>query len=1093
MKTKRLIVDVSSMMWTALLAGEDKENQITVEHEGRTVKVNSAQYGYDNAINMLINAWETCGIAPMNTILVYESGETKVFRRQWLAQYKETRDSRPKEAYESFGQARDKVIEAVTSLGGSAVTRAGLEGDDVIAFLCERLEGDITILTNDGDLAVLCSERVQVFRQGKVMDENPYGPFPTRNLTTYKAVVGDSSDNIPGAKGFGPKAWLNTYVAFGDDGLDVLEELIVGRQLDQLEEDVPTVKALAKIVEHKDTVYASYAAAKLYPDQVESLRRPLQWTPGYPKDKAEVSDPRLQVYASKASVVHAGNWDRALEFFKAALEQSEWVSLDLETTSSEEADAWLAANGSVVDPLDAKIVSMGLTFGRNQNHHFYFTFGHKEEPGKSNLSFDKLKFLLELMPKDVHKVIHNAAGFELPVIHKNVGELTYDGKDEPFLPNVIDTVLASSYVDENKRSGLKSLTKEYLGVDQLDYDTVTQGRKMHEMTATETLEYGAGDTLFTSALWNHFRTIMQIEGSYKAFFDVEVDCQYLVADAFVKGVRFSLERMLEIEAEDLATEEVQQKILNDFLSQRGWEGTVCPQWEASDLEDYKAIKDMHLVIVGEELTTRMRTASKVVKLMEVSEDENARLLAAYINEGNIDQINDWAKSVFKAKPALDVASPKQMKQFLYGLCGLPVRLINKLTEKERNDKPELASAVWKFNKLQRDPEAEPLTPEEQELLIAKASTDDDAVNFALKFDVADKPEVEAVLKALQQLKEVNTRKSLFYTPYRNLIYWQDGRMHPSLRQSSTVTRRFTASKPNVQQLSKKGEGKKLRSCFVAHHANAVVVSCDLEGQELRAMAALSQDPGLLAAYVGDDLKDLHSMTGAKIANQSYEDFIKDYKGDDEEKAKKANEFRQKGKIVNFASAYSGTEVSLARTLVTTLAEAKTYLEAKWETFPRYEEWVAEIKEEAKTKGYVTDLAGTRRHIHKDMTNDQKWVVEKAARAAGNFPVQGSAAVQTKRAMGAIWRSGVLSQYDCEFMFPVHDEVVFSVSKEDAPAVIKIIHACLAQPFLKGVPSKSSISIGRDYANQIELGTEYDEQVITSCLEKLFAEEVATSE
>lgn len=660
-----------------------------------------------------------------------------------------------------------------------------------------------------------------------------------------------------------------------------------------------------------------------------------------------------------------------------------------------------------------------------------------------------------------------------------------------FLPNVIDTTHAASYVDENIRHGLKSLTKHYLGVDQLDYDTVTQGRKMHQMTAAETLEYGAGDTLFTSALWNHFETVMEVEQTIDAFEKVELDCQYLIAHAYHHGINFSMKRMLQIEAEDLEAEKVHQKILDEFLIKRGWEGTVCPVFTEEDLAAPKSIKLIYSTILGRDLKTMVRTPDKIFKLIASEDDEDARLLAKFLAEGNLAQINDWASRRFDGKPQLDLGSNKQMRVFLYETLGLPVRLINKLTDTERKNKPELAAAVWAFNKIQQgSSRAEPLTPEQEELLKLKATADEDAINFALKYDADE--EIAPILRAVQELKKIGTRKSLFYGPYRNLVYWQDGKMHPSIRQSATTTRRFAAAKPNVTQLSKKGDGRKLRSCYVPHKKNAVIISMDFNGQELRFQAALSKDEAFLACYVGEHLLDLHSVTGSKIAGLTYEEFVAIREGADKEQAEAMDEIRTRAKPVNFGSAYGATAFSVSRELVIFQPEAQAYLDAKKAAFPGYEEYQDKLKASAKRLGYVTTPLGARRHVQKDMLNEQSWIVESAARSAGNAPIQSGAAEQTKIAMGRIWRSGVLDKYDCRFYMPVHDEVVFSVAREDVVKVCKIIHDILTMPYFDTVPAVSEISIGLNYADLVTIGTEVNEAKIERTLSELFEDETAVA-
>lgn len=1085
---KRLIVDLSSLMWTCLSAGYDDEFGQKIEHDGKMVQVNGWQYGYENSINSLLSAWEKNGIQPKDTILVYETGNSKGLRKRWLPTYKGDRDAgRPEQAYTEFNKLKEKLFAALTSVGATLVTRPNLEGDDVIAFLAQKLQGERIIMTGDRDLGVLLDDDVKLWRKNELVTENPYGPWPHQWMPVYKALVGDSSDKIPGAKGFGEKAWLDLICIFGADGIELMEQLIINKQLHKLEEDVADLKVLQKVIDNADQVYASYAAGKLYPEMCENMRVPLQWTPGYVKPRSEVEDERLRQFGGADRIVHAGNYDEALKFMQQKMAESDYVSLDLETHTSDESDDWIAGlGGKGVDVLDSRIVSMGVTFGANQQYNFYFTVNHREDAEHKNITMEQLKAAIETIPVEKEKVIANFAGFEAVVMRKNLGELS----GHYFLPNAVDVQLEASYVNENIPRGLKSLTQHYLGVEQLDYETVTQGRKMNQMTAVETLAYGTGDTLFTSALHQHFNVIMELEGTLDAFRSTELEVQYVLAHAFLHGINFDFERMLEIEKEDLEEEAKAQAVLDEFLVKVGYEGTVCPVWTAEDLTVPAQIKSIYAHVLGRDLKTMVRTPSKIFALIASEDDEDARLLAKYLEDGNLAQLNDWTASRFEGKATLDLNSPKQVQNFLYRVCNMPVWLVNKVTDNERTNKPELAKAIYQFNRLQKGSKSvDPLTLEQLDLIKQKASTEAEAIEFALKYDADE--ELTPVLKAFQKLKEIGTRKSLFYGPWKPLLYWQDRKMHPSIKQSATTSRRFTASKPNVTQLGKEGEGVKLRSCYVPHKKGAIIVSLDFNAQELRAQASLSGDPEFLACYVGENKKDLHSITGASIANMSYEEFRELMHSDDPEVKKEYQDIRnKKGKPVNFLSSYGGTEVALHKKMIIPQTEAKVFLDAKKKVFPRYEEYQEELQEFAKRNGYVTCPLGSRRHVTDKVLSDESWEVDAAARSAGNFPIQGGCAGQTKRAMGAIWRSGVLERLDMRFYMPVHDEVVFSVVVEDAVEAIRVVHECMTQPFLLDVPSVSSISIGLNYADQHELGEEFDPEAITEKIQELLGEPVA---
>ena len=279
---RRLIIDTSSVLWMSLLAGKSAEFGRIVEFEGKSVHVNGWEYGVENAVSHITAVARDLGFHAGQMIFVVEGKMSKARRTCMFEGYKASRGSRPEEAYLEFNKCKDALIAMFRAAGASAVTQDGVEGDDVIAYLVANLDGDKVILTQDGDMAVLMSNDVQVFRNGKLLTDNPFGPFPTQNITVYKALVGDSSDNIKGAHGFGDKAFLNMLVWGGDGVLPAIEGVILRRELHTLEDDVAEFKPMRKIIDCAESVYTSYELAKLYPEWVNSKRVPLVVEPATP-------------------------------------------------------------------------------------------------------------------------------------------------------------------------------------------------------------------------------------------------------------------------------------------------------------------------------------------------------------------------------------------------------------------------------------------------------------------------------------------------------------------------------------------------------------------------------------------------------------------------------------------------------------------------------------------------------------------------------------------------------------------------------------------------------------------------------------------
>lgn len=447
---RRLVVDMSSVLWTCLLVGEDKEFGIKVPFNGRQFPVNSAEYGYECVVNHFVKVLDTLEITPMDMILVVEGMNSKALRVMTLPQYKGsdkgTRD-RPEECYVQFNILKERVIKAFTSLGAIAVSQDGIESDDVIGYLATHLDGEVIIDSNDGDLAVMITDEyvtdakntVWVWKQskGELIKENPYGPFPCRHVVTYKSLVGDTGDKIPGAVGFGGTAWLNLLCAFGNEGLDVMLDLIKGRRLDELEANAAELPALKKIIAGKDMVYRSYDCARLYINKINTVRRPLNWTAGMVKPRAECEDERLRHWAGTQRLISAENYESAMKWMVPEIKKSRYVSFDIETSATDQGEDWLestkkkADDADGVDVFGATLTSFSLTFGPNMNYTFFFTVDHVEEKGVTNITKDQAKSVLQAIPRDKIHVIQNVS-FEASVIMENLGRLD-DEEDIPEL------------------------------------------------------------------------------------------------------------------------------------------------------------------------------------------------------------------------------------------------------------------------------------------------------------------------------------------------------------------------------------------------------------------------------------------------------------------------------------------------------------------------------------------------------------------------------------------------------------------------------------------------------------------------------------
>lgn len=1100
----RLILDMASYMWTALRAGKDPDGIEAENSNGKVEWVNRAAWGYENAVNSILNTVAAANCQPKDIVAVFEGVNTKARRLMINSEYKANRGKSANEAYIEYQALKYRLEEALYNLGAISVTQDNVEGDDVLAHIAININEDCVVSSFDNDIAVLAGAN----KHGKSLrtyinhewDVNRYGYFPTKYITLYKAMVGDSKDNIKGIPGFGEAAWKEFHRKFGEAGMAEMVRLAELGTLAELEEEAEQDKLIKKIWDKRDEFLNSYRLAKLHPEWVDTMSDALQFKPGMVTNA--LTDSRFRPYRAGRRLITPENVEQFFEFFTKELKTSPFVTLDIETSTPEESDEWLRAMEAdplkEVDVVGSYTVGMSVTFGANCQHTVYIPVAH--EVSERNLDKSVLaRVITTTHQANLETVIHNTS-FEGTVLYNDIGELLKPLGFGGFIPNWLDTVFEASYVDENNPLGLKKLSKRWLNYDQQEYEDVvtrlvpegaeSEGTlvsqvetspgvwcdkyrlKMHQMTAEEVFSYACDDTVVTAALHNFFSFVMALENTYEVYKQVELRASYTHVKSFTHGTRLSLAKLRELEAEDAADEAKAWETLQTYLIQNGWEGCVCPHF--TEIPTPAQVKEIFKIVTGTELTMSVRKPEKMLEVLaKHRQEDSGELVYTALEEafkGNLELVNMLVSSRFVAKPDFNIDSPNQKVELLYTVMQLPVRVRNKLTPAARAK-----------GEKQGSPSADAL---------------------AIAYAKRDAPEeLQPVLEALTIISMVGTRKKLYYKPYPRFVHWKTRRIHSSHRQCATNTRRASAAKPNVQQVSKnekvEGYTPRIREVYIPHKRNAVVVSMDFKAQELGVIADYSRDENMLACFIGDNKRDMHALTGLGIFNEtknldwSYDTYIDAMNDDTNEYHKEVKKTRKLGKQTNFTSEYGAQAPKLASVLLVEEGEAQLYLDKKAEAFPGVVKWKEQVMAEAREKGYVTTKMGARRHLRDALLSSDRYVASKADRQAVNTKVQGSSAEMTKLAEGRMWERRLEERYDCEIMFPVHDEIVASVSIEDVPAFIAFIkemHWCMVQPYADMfVPITSSIAFGLSFgpAHQIEIGEEPTDEAIKAGLEQVY--------
>jgi len=1057
----RVVYDMSSVIWTSLLAGKDPESR-TVDFEGEKVSVNGAAYGYERAINMIVAPLRQLNATPIDCVFVIEGFNAKARRLMIDRRYKAQRGKRPPEAYEEFGKLLDMLKGAFGKLGSTFVKQDNVEADDVISWIAKHTEEPITIVSRDNDLVALCGKneygsQVDVLIDGS-LNFNKYGMFDPALITVYKALVGDSSDNISGIPKFGPKAFTDFHAEFGDAGLIEMQRLGELGSLDDIAHEVEANKMIARIYEGRDDFLRSFKLAKMYPEWVDTMQDVPEWRPSLVK--GEVTDERLRPWRAQGRLVTAETWDAFVAWALPKIKARGWMGLDIETSTPDESDEWLAAQNDPggVDTIGSELTGMSLTFGDNMQFTVYIPVDHTEV---ANVCKSKLRdFLAEVFNQGVRPVIHNTQ-FEGTVLFHEWGEAWKDNGWNGYIPNWHDTKFEASYADENDSLGLKKLAKKWFDYDQVDYKTTTTvddvQYKMRELPAKHVFDYACDDTIVCSGLHTFFTFLLGLEHTYKVYEDIELAASYLHVQSFVHGTDISVSNLKALEKEDDEIYDGAKKTLDEFLIRSGWEGSLPPMIEGELTP--AAIKSAFEVVAGAPLEkTMVRTISKLLQMVR---DQGQPALADLL-ETDIPAANKLVASRFAAAPEFNPGSPIQMQKLLYEVMGLPVAVYNKPTANMRAE-----------GKKQGTPK-----------------TDDLAIRYCL---IAAAEELKAPIEAIRLMKMVQTRRGLYYKTYPYFVHWKTGKVHSSHNQCATNTRRASSSGPNLQQLPKhakiEGQAAKFREVIVPHHKNAVVVSMDFASQEILLLAEWSHDPELEAVILHG--KDMHSMTAVGIysarhgVNWSYEEFKAAVGNAEHAEHKACKKYRALGKTINFSGQYRASAMKMSAILMVPENEAQVMIDAKAAAFPVSEKWAVDEMENVRHTGKVRTLSGAVRHLRDALLSPDFATAQKAERQTLSFRIQGSAAEMTKKAEGRMWEAKLEQRFDCRIIAPIHDEVVASVGIPDLLDCIRAMHACMVGPYGNmRLPITSSISFGPSFGSQIEIGNEPTEEAVNFGLEKL---------
>ena len=349
--------------------------------------------------------------------------------------------------------------------------------------------------------------------------------------------------------------------------------------------------------------------------------------------------------------------------------------------------------------------------------------------------------------------------------------------------------------------------------------------------------------------------------------------------------------------------------------------------------------------------------------------------------------------------AFNIASPRQIQEVLFEKLDLPI--------------------------ISKTPKGQPSTAEH---VLQELAEDHKLPRLILEY------------RSLSKLKSTYTDK------LPELVSPLTGRVHTSYHQAAVATGRLSSSNPNLQNIPvRTEEGRRIRQAFIPDPGH-VLVAADYSQIELRIMAHLSADEGLLSAFAND--ADIHRATAAEVFS------IKPSKVTDDQ--------RRSAKAINFGLIYGMSAFGLGKQLGIGRIEAQDYIDRYFSRYPGVQAFMENTRVQAREQRFVETVFGRRLYLN-DMGSSNHARRQAAERAAINAPMQGTAADLIKLAMLAVDKSITEQNLQMRMIMQVHDELVLEVSEDDVDQTRAMLNSLMTSVAELAVPLKVEVSAGKNWA------------------------------
>jgi DNA polymerase-1 len=920
----------------------------------------SAIYGFMSSIFQFLDHH-----TPTHAAVCFDTPHP-TFRHEKFEAYKATRQAMPDDLVPQL----DKIKELVKAFRIPLIEMPGFEADDIIGTLaCSAADADIQslIVTPDKDFCQLVTEKIKLLRpsrDGAAMEifdieavKNKYGLAPNQ-IIDYLALVGDTSDNIPGVRGIGEKTATPLIQKFGSvkglyeridevDKKGIKEKLINEKDnaflsyelatidchvklpitVDQLAYGVlPDFEALEGMV--LDLGFKSLAnrvhKAKedlLKAESPEALAAAL--APKEPEERTEEEELESFDFNINAtgdvqniqSCPHAYVMVKTIEGVKElakVLAKTKEICLDLESTGQ--------------DANTAEII--GIAFALKQHEAFYIPIRLPDIGSDADATSlfaqeaaDENSMTMGLDPKEVLDILRPV--LENPKISKVGQNIKYDAlllrhNGVKVQGITFDTMIAAYLYRFDGSHSMDALALEHLKYQPIPLTDVTGSlkesarRSLAIASTTKLAEYSAEDADITLRLKHALAPLVEEAGVAKVLEEVEFPLIEVLTQMEFHGVKINTELLA------LASKEMEREAEN-----------LCRQ------------------------------------------------------------IYEYAGGPF------NIDSPKQLQEILFTKMGL---------KSGRKTKTGLST------------------------------------NAAVLEELRHEHPIAECLLAYRQYQKL---RGTYVDALPKLVNPKTGMVHTSYNQAVVATGRISSTDPNLQNIPIKTElGRDIRKAFGSRFKNGQILSADYSQIELRIMAHVAKDPGLVDAFKHG--LDIHTRTSAGIYGVPLEEVTREMRG--------------KAKGVNYGIMYGIGAFGLARNIGVTQKEASEIITKYFAAFPNIRQYMDDTIQFARKNGYVETLLGRRRYMRNIAAANQA-VRSADERAAINAPIQGTAADMMKLAMIDIHRELEKRKLKSIMIMQVHDELVFDCVKEEAEDMKALVTKLMSNAMPMDVPIDVEAGLG----------------------------------